>query len=35
MKEEEKNKLPVGTIVLSVIVIVVAVGFGFMLGQLF
>ena len=35
MEKEEKNKTSVGTIILSAIVIVVAVGFGFMLGRLF
>lgn len=35
MEKEEKNKASVGTIVLSVIVVVAAVGFGFMLGRIF
>lgn len=35
MEKEEKNKISVGTIILSVIVVIVSVGFGFMLGQLF
>ncbi len=35
MKEEEKKKISVGTIILSAIVVIVAVGFGFMLGKLF
>ena len=35
MAKEEKSKTSIGTVVLSVIVVVVAVGFGFMLGKIF
>ena len=35
MEKEEKKKISLGTIILSTIVVIVAVGFGFMLGQLF